>query len=112
MSNFNSNFNKNLLKLRHCDFLLGFLNAASYDPGRRRGAPANFGLMDCMAALKWVQGNVAAFGGDAARVTLAGHRAGAVVAHLLTSSPAVPPGNLKHNFNKNHTFQRNLKLKS
>jgi len=65
------------------------LNAAA---GEKASSPSNYGLMDCMAALKWVQENVANFGGDPRRVTLVGHKAGAVVAHLLTSSPAVPPG--------------------
>ncbi len=51
------------------------------------GAPGNFGLQDQIAALRWLRTNVAAFGGDPGRITLAGQSAGAMSVHALVTSP-------------------------
>lgn len=50
-------------------------------------APANRGLLDALAALRWVAGNIAAFGGDPGDVTVAGQSAGAMLVDALLVAP-------------------------
>ena len=73
--------------------MLGFLNA---NADRSSRAPANYGLMDIIAALHWIQENIEAFGGDPRSVTLAGHGTGAACVHFLIASRTVPEGLLFH----------------
>ena len=57
-------------------------------PGLPAEASPNFGLLDQLAALRWVQRNIRAFGGDPRRVTLFGESAGARDIGMLMDSPA------------------------
>nr|CAD7441889.1 unnamed protein product [Timema bartmani] len=70
-------------------FVSGFLNANT-DAHLR--SPSNYGLMDQIAALHWIQENIAAFGGDPGNVTVVGHGTGAACVHFLMASSAVPDG--------------------
>ena len=51
------------------------------------GASGNYGLLDIIAALKWVRENIAVFGGDPEAVTLVGHSSGAENVLSLMVSP-------------------------
>ena len=65
-------------------YRLGFDGFGSID-----GAPDNRGVRDWIAALEWVQRNIAAFGGDPAKVTIAGHSAGGGAVLTLCGMPQV-----------------------
>ncbi|MGW1678088.1 carboxylesterase/lipase family protein [Saccharopolyspora sp. NPDC002376] len=56
--------------------------------GRVQDAPANRGILDQLAALRWVQNNIAAFGGDSGNVTIFGESAGATSVVTLAAGSA------------------------
>jgi len=75
-----------VVTLNHRLGALGFLHTAELAE-REGGPPANFGLLDQIAALEWVRANARAFGGDPDRVTLFGQSSGAMCAAALLAAP-------------------------
>jgi para-nitrobenzyl esterase len=66
---------------------LGFLAHPELTRESLHHSSGNYGLMDQIAALEWIQRNIAAFGGDAKCLTIAGQSAGAMSVSMLMASP-------------------------
>jgi para-nitrobenzyl esterase len=65
--------------------VLGFVNLG--DALEMPDIPSNLGMRDQIAALEWVRDNIAEFGGDPGRVTVAGESAGSIAISMLMHCP-------------------------
>jgi para-nitrobenzyl esterase len=66
---------------------LGFLAHPELSRESPVGASGNYGILDQIAALRWVHAHIAAFGGDPDRIAIAGHSAGSTSVNVLMASP-------------------------
>jgi para-nitrobenzyl esterase len=66
---------------------LGFLAHPELSAESGHQGSGNYGIMDQIAALEWVQRNIKAFGGDPGNVTIGGASAGGGSVHILRASP-------------------------
>jgi len=67
--------------------IFGFLAHPALSKESPQGVSGNYGLLDMVAALQWVQRNISAFGGDPANVTIFGESAGGTAVCLLMVMP-------------------------
>ncbi|CAK7232833.1 hypothetical protein SCUCBS95973_008391 [Sporothrix curviconia] len=67
--------------------ILGFLSTPELDEESGHNASGNYGILDQIAALKWVHENISAFGGDPSAVTIGGQSAGGASTGIHILSP-------------------------
>ena len=67
--------------------VFGFMAHPGLSAENSRRVSGNYGLLDMIAGLQWVQKNISAFGGDPGRVTVFGESAGGIAVSQLCASP-------------------------
>ena len=75
-----------VVSVNHRLNILGFLDLSAY--GEKYAASANAGIADLVAALKWVNGSIAGFGGDPGNVLIFGQSGGGGKVSTLMSAPS------------------------
>ncbi len=76
-----------LVSLAYRVGVLGFFAHPELSAESSSRSSGNYGLLDMIAGLRWISRNVAAFGGDPARVTIFGESAGGIAVSMLCASP-------------------------
>ena len=66
---------------------LGFLTHPELSAENPNNVSGNYGILDMIAGLNWVQKNIDAFGGDPSKVTIFGESAGGIAVSMLCASP-------------------------
>ena len=66
---------------------MGFFVHPELSAENKNHVSGNYGLLDMIAGLQWIQKNIAAFGGDPHRVTIFGESAGGIAVSMLCASP-------------------------
>ena len=67
--------------------IFGFFSHPELSAETEYKGSGNYGFMDMIAAIKWVKDNIAAFGGDPDKITVAGESAGSMATNALMASP-------------------------
>jgi para-nitrobenzyl esterase len=67
--------------------VFGFMAHPDLTKESQHNSSGNYGLMDQIAALKWIKNNITSFGGDPEKVTIAGQSAGSFSVQALVASP-------------------------
>ena len=67
--------------------VFGFMAHPDLTAESSRKSSGNYGFMDQIAALRWIKNNIAAFGGDPDKVTIAGQSAGSMSVQSMVASP-------------------------
>jgi para-nitrobenzyl esterase len=76
-----------VVTINHRLGVFGFLSHPELSADSDQGTSGNYGLLDQIAALEWTRANIAAFGGDPGRITVAGESAGSCSVSFLMASP-------------------------
>jgi para-nitrobenzyl esterase len=77
-----------VVTINHRLNVFGFLHLDELGGGEAFASSGNSGMLDIVAALGWVRDNIAAFGGDAANVTIFGESGGGAKVSVLLAMPA------------------------